>query len=153
MSPACNKTFGDCKKWGNAHRFGGLRLGLCPYIFGDKDCGIGKMDTLNVGTRIGGLPPSKNWTGTVFRIIPNSNGVAIVELVPDRGGLRKHTLSYLEELLRKGTLQILTDTFEEPTVIHKGAPVFMSAPDCDECWGTGYYKGYGGPCFKGCKPC
>lgn len=26
------------------------------------------------------------------------------------------------------------------------------AAECPECWGTGYYRGSGGPCRKGCKP-
>lgn len=23
---------------------------------------------------------------------------------------------------------------------------------CETCWGTGFYKGYGAPCAKGCRP-
>lgn len=28
----------------------------------------------------------------------------------------------------------------------------VSTPTCDECWGTGYFKGQGKPCSRGCKP-
>ena len=33
------------------------------------------------------------------------------------------------------------------------APGTWSAPpaDCPECYGTGYWRGFGGPCNKGCK--
>lgn len=32
------------------------------------------------------------------------------------------------------------------------APARTSAAECEECWGTGYWKGFGAPCAKGCKP-
>jgi len=30
--------------------------------------------------------------------------------------------------------------------------IVKPAEDCDECWGTGLYKGMGGPCSQGCMP-
>jgi hypothetical protein len=44
--------------------------------------------------------------------------------------------------------------FEIPELdtVDKIAACFGSPkPDCPECWGTGYFKGYGGPCSRGCK--
>lgn len=37
----CDKTFTDCKRHGNAHRYGGafpLRETRCPFVFGDTAC-------------------------------------------------------------------------------------------------------------------
>lgn len=27
----------------------------------------------------------------------------------------------------------------------------VECPECPECYGTGFFKGFGGPCSKGCK--
>jgi len=46
----------------------------------------------------------------------------------------------------KSLKQILADSFALP--VPKVAP----KATCEECWGTGYWRGSGGPCSKGCKP-
>lgn len=49
--------------------------------------------------------------------------------------------SVLDRLIERGMFRIVS------------AAVTTDQPieDCPECWGTGYYKGYGVVCSKGCR--
>lgn len=49
----------------------------------------------------------------------------------------------LDHLIGNGHAAIVSDE----------APVATTQPaeDCPECWGTGYFKGYGAVCSKGCR--
>ena len=120
----CDKTFADCAKHGNT-------LQYCGYV--------------NVST--GKHVPCPLTFGE-----PACTGGVEFKAPPKSFAEMDSLAEALDPELTKITLDVgrgdpLTRQISEALAM----PVTGPLPrDCDECYGTGLYKGYGGPCSEGC---
>ena len=137
----CAKTFADCAKHGNTLQYCGYvnvntgRHVPCPHTFGSPACTGSKYLA----------PPAKpaplNDKGMVDYDMPGTKKPI---------GFDSHGVPFYESDLTIGP-GAGADVESDGGFI--GNVVFpkMSKPkDCDVCYGTGRFKGFGGPCSEGC---
>jgi hypothetical protein len=124
----CDKTFADCKKHGNTDRYQGfvdVQHGHvpCPYAFGDPICT--------------GVPRSTN---------------APPAMPDDYNDTPYYTCAPHPPTEAEKAMASLDDGFIGNVVFPKTAKERAQAKpkDCDVCYGTGRFKGMGGPCSEGC---
>ena len=126
----CNKTLVDCRRHGNMDRFGAIGAGLCPFTFGDSRCGAHPQP-----------PPLPAGCQPVQTDPPVYNDTPYYtyadEQVADNCRQIEEAMASLDQSSEGG--------FISNVVFPKTKP-----KDCDECYGTGRFKGIGGPCSEGC---
>jgi len=168
----CNKSLTDCKKHGNLKHFGGYtntatgKAVACPYTLGDSHCiGAhslatgGSVVTIVVGTQLKWDLSSHVYTvSKIVQATPGLNSDLDKIHVPNSAGVATYTRGGLMRLIQDGTVRTVSVTMvDAPLAIEDQAfpgdalvSLDPNLHDCDECYGTGYYKAYGGPCSKGC---
>lgn len=161
----CNKSLSDCLKHGNRKNYGGHfnqatgKAVACPYTLGDSHCtgtyatGGQIVTTIVVGMQLKwshasdiymvskitqANPGINSDKDTVYVSWPNNNNP---DAVYSRLGLM--------ELIQDGQVTV---TMVDDQAFPGDALVSLDPDlhDCDECYGTGLYKAFGGPCSKGC---
>lgn len=104
--------------------------------------------TIVVGTQMTWAPSSHTYT--VSKIVqdkPGLNSDRDKIHVPNSAGVATYTREGLMRLIQDGTVKVV-EGVNCAANLPDSLPAITS--DCDECYGTGYYKAYGGPCSKGC---
>jgi hypothetical protein len=123
----CNKTLTDCRRHGNHQRFGGYKspaTGMempCPHTFGGSMCGA--------------HPQPKPLHNETPYYTPGTDPI----------GYDPHGQPIYE-----GDLVTAPSMSDDPFIKALKQCEEEHTKDCDECYGTGRFKGFGGPCSQGC---
>lgn len=130
---SCNKTWAACHILGNAKRFGGWAtpdggVTHCPHMFGDKACGVGWPSEPYMPPM--GVPPA-----TSDYAEKDADESRYFTYNPDAGADVESDGGFISNVV-----------FPKTAAERAQA----KTKDCDECYGTGRYKGMGGPCSEGC---
>ena len=133
----CNKTFADCAKHGNTLQYCGYvnvntgRHVPCPHTFGDNAC---------TGAKYLAPPAMPEFYNETPYSDPEVYSTADVEAA--RALSEKGFISHV----------LFPKTAAERAKTRGGGKAYFreGGDDCDVCYGTGRYKGMGGPCSEGC---
>lgn len=152
----CDQTIKDCRRHGNADRFGGVHgwpfAVDCPHTFGDAKCGVKSpysppspcilptkeaADIANAYLPPLGAPIKKKVIG---------KGPDGRDLVFNDQGLVDYAPDDDLDVGPGAGADVESDGGFVGNVLFPKTP----AKDCDECYGTGRFRGFGGPCSEGC---
>jgi hypothetical protein len=130
----CDKTFADCTKHGNTLQYCGYvnvstgRHVPCPHTFMDPAC-IG---------------------GAEYQAPPATSDRDPVGYTPQGQPIYNDTPYYTYD--PGAGADVESDGFISNVLFPETAAerAQTKTKDCDECYGTGRFKGFGGPCSKGC---
>ena len=149
----CDKTFQDCAKHGNTLQYCGyvnVQTGKhvpCPHTFGEPACTGGVefkapsagevMEAADIANAH--MPSLRPQPGMPVGVDPQGR-----PLVFNDKGLVDYATGDVD-VVRK----MLRANRDLPEGVNPST--FLDQPkDCDVCYGTGRFKGFGGPCSEGC---